>query len=103
MSITRDQLLSIGFKPSKISKGIGNRKYDSLVYRLNSTDYIFTGYNRWSNKVDFKRVWKTYYDPESKETISYPLDKMGVLTFTSVKEFVERAVLQSNIKKEIYG
>lgn len=103
MSITREQLMDLGFKPAKVSKGLGRRKYDSLIYRLNDTDYIFTGYLKWNKKVDFKKMWKTYFDPETKQTVTYPIDRMGVLNYSMVKDFLATAVAQAKLKEEVYG
>lgn len=103
MSITRDQLQSLGFKPTKRAKGFSKRKYDTLLFPLNETDYIFTGYNRFTKDVDFKRMWKSFTDPETKEVITYPIDRMGELTYTNVKEYLERAIMQSELKESIYG
>lgn len=102
MAVTRDQLIDIGFKPTKKSKVLSNRKYDTLIYPLNKTDYIYTGYNNFNKNIDFKRLWKTFYDPESEETYTYPIDKMGELSLTIVKDIIKQAEQQSKVKEEYY-
>lgn len=103
MSITKEQMIDLGFKPAKMAKGLTNRKYDTLIYPLNKTDYIYTGYNRFTKEIDFKRLWKCFKDPESEETITYPIEKIGVLSYEIVKEYLEHAVRTAEVKKEIYG
>lgn len=88
MAVTRKQLLSIGFVPSKRSKALNrDDKYDTLIYKINSTDYLFTGYSNFTKKTDFKRLWKTIFNEGSY--ITYPVDKMGELTLNKVLEYIE--------------
>lgn len=103
MAITRQQIISIGFKPTKMAKSLSGRKFDTLVYPLNKTDYIYIGYNKFTKEIDFKRIWKCFQDPDTLETISYPVDKIGALTYESLKEYVEQSVRTAKLKKEIYG
>lgn len=103
MAITREQLVDLGFKLVKRAKGFSKRKYDTLLFPLNKTDYIFTGYNNYSKTIDFKRLYKSFTDPTTNEVITYPIDRMGVLTYNEVKEYLERAIKQSKLKEEIYG
>ena len=103
MAVTKAQLESLGFKPAKKAKSLSTRKYDTLIYPLNKTDYIYTGYNSFSKNVDFKRLWKTFYDPETKETYTYPIDKIGELSYSSVKEIIDSAIKQAKLKEEVYG
>lgn len=88
MAITREQLISLGFKPSKRSKTVNRKKYDTLIYNLNEFDYIFTGYNPFTDKIDFKRLWKTVRFEEDYHYI-FPVEEMGELSFTVVKEFLK--------------
>ena len=103
MAITREQLIDIGFKPTKKAKILSNRKYDTLIYPLNKTDYIYTGYNNFNKNVDFKRLWKTFYDPETNETYTYPIDKIGELSLSIVKDIIRNAEQQAKIKEEQYA
>lgn len=103
MAITREQLIDLGFKPAKKSKLLSGKKYDTLIFKLNKTDYIYTGYHNFNKQIDFKRLWKTFYNPDTDETITYPVDKMGQLSYSAIKDYLEQAVEQAKLKKEIYG
>lgn len=103
MAITLEQMKDLGFKPAKKAKGLSKRKYDTLIFRLNDTDYIYTGYNNFNKNIDFKRLWKVFKDPETGETITFNIDKIGSLTYAAVKEYLETAVKQAKLKEEIYG
>lgn len=103
MAVTRLQLESLGFKPAKKAKSLSKKKYDTLIYSLNKTDYIYTGYNSFNKNVDFKRLWKTFLDPETNETYTYPIDRIGELSYNSVKDIIKQAEEQAKIKAEIYG
>lgn len=89
MAITKKQLIDLGFKYGKRSK-MSQKKYDTLIYYLNKTDYIYLGFNSITNRIDFKRLWKTFFNPETNDVLTYPLDRMGELSFNYLKEFLER-------------
>lgn len=101
MAITKEQLLDLGFKLSKRSKSLNNRKFDSLVYPINETDYVFLGYNPFSKKIDFKRLWKSFTDPTTLEKITYPIEHMQNLTYSNVKEFIERSLRADKMRQEL--
>lgn len=104
MSLTRTQLIDLGFKPAKMANSTNNnRKYDTLIFPLNKTDYIYTGFNKLNNQIDFKRLWKRFEDPETKEIISYPVERIGVLSYETVKEYLEMSKRTAALKKETYG
>lgn len=102
MAITKEQLQDLGFKPAKRATSLGTRKYDSLVYNLNKTDYLYLGYNIYTKKIDFKRLWKTFVNPETGEKITYPVDRLGELTYTNVKEYLEQEVDRAKRIEEYY-
>lgn len=104
MSITKAQLIDLGFKPTKMANSTNSdRKYDTLIFPLNKTDYIYTGYNRLNNQIDFKRLWKRFQDPETKEIISYPVERIGALSYEVIKEYLEMSIRTAEVKKETYG
>lgn len=102
MAITKEQLLDLGFKPAKRASSLSKRKYDSLIFSLNKTDYIFLGYNIYTKNIDFKRLWKTFLNRETNETLTYSIDRLGELSYTTVKEFLEQEVERSKLIQEYY-
>lgn len=103
MAITREQLLDIGFKPSKMAKGMTGRKYDSLIYRLNKTDYVYLGYNKFTKKIDFKRMWKCFKEMDSGEIITIPVEKIGELSYENVKDYIRYCERIADLKHTVYG
>lgn len=99
MAITREQLIDLGFKPTKLAKGKTRRKYDSLVLYINDTDYLFTGFNNITRKIDFKRIWKSFEGPEGR--ISYAISHTGHISYTALKEYIESAKELQKIKDDI--
>lgn len=91
MSITRQQLLSLGFVPTKRKKGLGNRKYDTLMFKLNEDDYLYLGYNDFRGNVEFKTLWKSIITEEDGR-VSYPIDSLGSLTYNSLKEYIDNTI-----------
>lgn len=108
MAITRQQILDIGFKPAKKKKGLGNRKFDTLMYKLNENDYLYIGYNDFRGNIDFKTLWKSILT-EEEGRISYPVNSIGLITYTSLKEYIESTLntqlLKDKLKKQLeeYG
>lgn len=100
MAITKDQLMDIGFKPTKLARGKTRRKYDTLVYYLNDDDYLFTGFNSITGRIDFKRIWKSFLGP-GQERISYPLSKTGEVSYTALKEYIESSIALEEINNKI--
>lgn len=87
MSITKEQIVSLGFKPTK-KKSPYARKYDTLIYPLNKTDYLYLGYNGFTKNIDFKRIWKSCIDIDGKR-ISYELVHMGDTSYSQLKEYID--------------
>lgn len=88
MAITRAQIIELGFKPAKKRKGLGTRKFDTLMYKLTEDDYLYLGYNDFRGNVDFKILWKSILT-EDEGRISYPVNSLGALSFTRLKEYIE--------------
>ena len=98
MSITRQQLLDIGFTPAKRKRGLGTRKYDTLIYKINDSDYLYLGYNDFKGNIDYKRLWKSIITEEGR--ISYPVSPLSELTFTGLKEYIENIHELYELNKE---
>lgn len=88
MAITHEQLINIGFKPSKRANSLGRKKYDTLIFSLNETDYLFLGYNVLNKKMDFKKLWKSVVDPNTKERYSFQVDKIKELTLSNLSTYL---------------
>lgn len=99
MAITKDQLMSLGFKPTKLAKGKTTRKYDTLVYYINEEDYLFTGFNNITGRIDFKRIWKSFNGPTGR--ISYPISKTGSVSLTGLKEYIESLHVLEEVHSEL--
>lgn len=91
MSVTREQLIDLGFKPSKRSS-LYNKKYDTLIYPLNETDFIYLGYNQYNKLVNNKILWKSFKREETGERITYPVIHLGDTSYTEVKDFLRRSI-----------
>lgn len=100
MAITREQILELGFKPAKKKKGLGNRKYDSLVYKLTKDDYLYLGYNDFRGNVDFKTLWKSILT-EEEGRLSYPIETIGLLSYTRLKEYIENTLRMYELKDKL--
>lgn len=98
MSITRQQLIDLGFKPAKKQRGLSTRKYDTLMYKLNKDDYIYLGYNDFRGNIDFKTLWKSIVT-EEEGRISYPIQSLGTLTYTNLKEYINTAERTAELKE----
>lgn len=95
MSITLRQLEDIGFVPSK-KKSPFAKKYDTLIFPLNKTDYLYLGYNNITKGKDFKRIWKSFIDNEGKRT-TYQVIHLGETGFTELKEYIDRHKSEVNV------
>lgn len=98
MAITRQQILEVGFKPTKKKKGLGTRKYDTLMYKLSDNDYLYLGYNDFRGNTDFKTLWKSILTEEGR--ISYPIKTIGMLSLNALKEYINSAEELYKIKEE---
>lgn len=98
MAITREQLLNIGFKPSKRAKSLGRKKYDTLIYNLNSTDYVYLGYNTYTKQIDFKRLWKSIMFHDG-DRYTFPVEKLKELTLSNVKEYIKQEIVLAKARE----
>lgn len=87
MSITREQIVDIGFKPTK-KKSPFSKKYDTLVYRLNDTDYLYLGYNSILKSLDYKRIWKSCVDKDGNR-LSFQIAHIGETSFSELKDYIK--------------
>lgn len=91
MALTTQQMISLGFKPSKRSSLYG-KKYDTLVYPINDTDFLYIGYNEFTKRVNNKILWKSFKQIDSGERITYPVVHLGDTGFTELKAYLQRSV-----------
>lgn len=87
MAITRQQLEDLGFKKIK-RKHLNNHHY-TLIYPFNETDYLFSGYDKVTKKANFKILWVSRKLQGTTERVTYPLDKIGELSYTKVKNYIQ--------------
>lgn len=99
MSITRQQLLDIGFTPAKRKKGLGTRKYDTLIFKMDENDYLYLGYNDFRGNVEFKTLWKSIMTEEGR--ISYPVNSISMITYTGLQEYIDNALKLYKLNKLI--
>lgn len=97
MSLTLIQLKSLGFKPAK-KESPYKVKYDTLIYPLNETDYLFLGYNDMRKEVNNKLVWKSFIESNSKNRIAYVITNIGSTGYNEMKSFLKREKTNSNYK-----
>lgn len=90
MSVTRESLVSLGFLPSKRGGGLSPyRKYDTLVYPINDTDFFYIGYNQFNKSVNNKVIWKSFKGEDGR--ITYPVISLGDTGYTELKDYLNRA------------
>lgn len=97
MAITREQLLNLGFK--KIKRNHLNSTHNTLLLPLNSTDYLFSGYDKVTKKTNFKIIWISRKITDLGR-ITQPLDNMGDLTYFGLKKYIERLNKQEQLKQD---
>lgn len=95
MALTTQQMISLGFKPSKRSS-MYNRKYDTLIYPINGTDFFYIGYNEYSKRINNKILWKSFKQIETGERITYPVVHLGDTTYTELKAYIGRSQTASD-------
>jgi len=89
MAITKETLVSLGFKPSKRGGGLAkHKKYDTLIYPINSTDFLYIGYNQFKREVNNKVIWKSFKAEEGR--ITYPVISLGDTGYSELKDFITR-------------
>ena len=97
MAITRQQLENLGFK--KILRKHLNSQHWTLLYPINETDYLFSGYDKVTKKANFKILWVSKKITPS-ERVTYPLASMGDLGYFGLKEFIENLHKQEKLKQD---
>lgn len=95
MSITLRQLEDLGFLPSK-RKSPFAKKYDTLIFPLNKTDYLYLGYNTISKGTDYKRIWKSFVDLDGNRT-SYQVIHLGETGFRELQDYIKRNLEVINV------
>jgi hypothetical protein len=88
MAITRQQFIDLGFKPAK-RKSPYAKKYDTLIFKINDTDYLYLGYSTILKTTDFKRIWKSVVDMDGNR-VTYQISPVGETSFRELKEFIDR-------------
>ena len=81
MSLTKEQLVSLGFVPGKKKTGFA-RQYDTLVFPLSKTDYLYINKNG-------SYVWMCFVDMESRR-INYQVVNIGITGFHEMKTYLKR-------------
>ncbi len=97
MALTLKQLESLGFKPTKKESPF-RRKFDTLIYPLNETDYLWLGYNEFKKEVNNKIIWKSFVEPDTKNRVAYQITNIGTTGFNEMKAFLKRAKENANYK-----
>jgi len=95
MALTTQQMISLGFKPSKRSS-MYDKKYDTLIYPINETDFLYIGYNEYTKRINNKILWKSFKQVDSGERITYPVTHLGDTGFSELKDFLVKC------KRDIY-
>lgn len=91
MSITLLQVKDLGFKPAKRGGGLSKyRKYDTLIYTLNKTDFLYIGYNQYSKSINNKTIWKSFKHPETNDRITYKVIDIGDTSYSELKDYLNR-------------
>lgn len=89
MAVTREQMIDLGFKPSKRGGGLSKyKKYDTLIYPINDTDFLYIGYNQFNKSVNNKIIWKSFKSDEGR--ITYPVISLGDTGYRELKSFIDR-------------
>jgi hypothetical protein len=97
MALTIVQLKDLGFKPTK-KKSPFAKKYDTLIFTLNKTDYLELGYDSYRKEVNNKIVWKSFVDPYSNKRIRYIVTSLGNTGYTEMRDFLNREKDNANYK-----
>jgi hypothetical protein len=97
MSLTKEQLVSLGFKPSKRGNGLSDKKYDSLVFKISPTDYLYTGYIPFKNQINFKTIWKSFKDVEGTQ-VTFQVINLGETGYNELKDYLLRSVSMCQYK-----
>ncbi len=91
MALTIKQITSLGFKPTKRGGGLSKyKRYDTYVYPINKTDYLYIGYNPFKEEVNRKTIWKSIMTDEGR--LSYQVINIGDTGFSELKDFINRCL-----------
>lgn len=90
MALTRDQLISLGFRPSKKKTGFA-KSYHTLIYRVNKTDYLYVNKNG-------SMVWMCFKDLEGQR-INYQVINIGATGFSEMRDYIQRIVSNFQMKE----
>lgn len=94
MAITHQQIIDLGFKPSKKGGGFSKyRKYDTLIYPINKTDYLYIGYNPFKREINNKTIWKSIMTDEGR--LTFQVINIGETGYTELKQFINRCLNQN--------
>lgn len=91
MSLTREQLVSLGFRPGKKKTGFA-RQYDTLIFPLNKSDYLYINKNG-------NMVWMCFTDLENRR-INYQVINIGITGFHEMSEYLQRTIRNYQNKSE---
>lgn len=97
MAITRQQLENLGF--IKMKRKHMNTHHYALVFPINESDYLFSGYDKVTKKANFKILWMSKKILPN-ERVTYPLAHMGELSYFGVKEYIENLQKQEKRKQD---
>lgn len=86
MALTLSQVTSIGFKPCKKQSPFA-KKYDTLIFPINKTDYLYIGYNPVIKEMNFKKIWKSFVDNDGHR-MTYQITTLGETGFRELKNYV---------------
>lgn len=91
MAITLKQIESLGFKATKKGGGLSKyKKFDTFIYPLNKTDYLYIGYNPFKREINNKTIWKSIMTDEGR--LNYQVINIGETGFGELKDFINRCL-----------
>lgn len=103
MAITKEQLISLGFKPSKRGGGLSQfKKYDTLIYPIDNTDFLYIGYNQFNKEVNNKKIWKSFKTPEGNR-FTYCVISLGDTGYNELKNYLDNAKASIQYKLNTYS
>lgn len=70
------------------------------MYKLTEDDYLYLGYNDFRGNIDFKHLWKSILT-EDEGRISYPIKSIGLITYNSLKEYIEQSLNTAKLKDKL--
>ena len=94
MSITIEHIKKLGFIPSKKASPF-KKTFDTLIYPLNKTDYLYLGHNPYTKEINYKTIWKSFINIDGNR-ISYQVIKIGEVSLKDLKEFLKRSKINAN-------